>query len=257
MSWDLITEILTRHPADIRAEEGSHIVLLVEPQPENRTASRTRIVTKTVSQLLWERDSDEQWRNHNKLFKTLLRLSGAKAFLGTVFEPAFHDLCIRGITFTIYPMVRRRGTVNYIFTNDRPRRSESDSGSETLMLNAQTQIDFDDQNNRMTSLLANHYYQPAASSYPSYDSFVYDPDFHQISAFQVPTAEVHGLRSKGVSALYEIGRRLKIDDLKIRIIAVVFGDAQVTFKVPKDLIQSLGCEMYALEVTEKQLYPYS
>jgi hypothetical protein len=77
MSWDLITEILTSHPADTRAVEGSHMVLLVEPQPENRTVPRTRIVTKTVSQLLWERDSDEQWRNHHKLFKTLLRLSGA------------------------------------------------------------------------------------------------------------------------------------------------------------------------------------
>jgi hypothetical protein len=116
---------------------------------------------------------------------------------------------------------------------------------------------FENENNRMTSPLSNHYYQPAASSHPSYDSFVYDPDFHQICAFQVLTAEEHGLRSKEVSALCELGRRLKIDDLKIRIIVVAFGDAQVTFKVPKDLIQSLGCEMYALEVTEKQLYPHS
>ena len=55
MGWDLITAILTSHPADIKPNEGSHKVLLVEPQPDDRALPRASIVTKTVSQLLWER----------------------------------------------------------------------------------------------------------------------------------------------------------------------------------------------------------
>jgi hypothetical protein len=64
MDWDLITEILTFLPGDINADEGSQKVLLIEPQSNNRAASRTRIVTKNVCQLLWERDSDESIRKN-------------------------------------------------------------------------------------------------------------------------------------------------------------------------------------------------
>jgi len=261
MSWDFITVILTSHTADIKAEEGSHRVLLVEPQSEDRTVPKTSIVSKTVSQLLWERDSVEQWRNHHKLFKTLVRLPGTKAFFGTIFEPPFHELCVRGATFTIHLMTRRTGPIDYVFRNDQEndqrRNSIFKTGPKTLKLRTQTRIFFDDENNRITNLLADHYYQPIASNYPSYDSFVYDPNSHQISAFQVTTAEDHDLKPKGVDALHELGRRLQIHDLKIRIIVVIFGGAQVTFKVPKGLIQSVGSEVYTLEVTEKQLYPRS
>ena len=67
MGWDLITQILTCHSADIKAEEGFHKVLVIGPQPDKRAFPRIRIASKTVSQLLWERDSGEQWRNHRKL----------------------------------------------------------------------------------------------------------------------------------------------------------------------------------------------
>jgi hypothetical protein len=263
MSWDLITEILTSHPANIRAGEGSHKVLLVEPQLEDRTVPRTRIVTKTVSQLLWERDSDEHWRNHHKLFKTLFRVSGAKAFLGTLFEPAFHDLCVHGTTFTLYPMNRTTGPANYIFKNNQendPRRLPTfESKSETLELQAQPRVffDFDDENNQITSLLADRYYQPIAANNPSYDSFIYDPNSHQISAFQVTTAEEHDLNPKGVNALHDLAQHLEIHGFKIRIIVVIIADAKITFKVPKGLIQSLHSEVYTVGVTEKQLYPHS
>jgi len=60
MGWDLITEILTSHPADIKANGASHKILLIEPQPDDRGLPRASIVTETVNQLLLERDSDEQ-----------------------------------------------------------------------------------------------------------------------------------------------------------------------------------------------------
>ena len=41
-------------------------------------------MTKTVSQLLWERDSDEKWRNHRKLFKILHLEPNAKGFGGSL-----------------------------------------------------------------------------------------------------------------------------------------------------------------------------
>ena len=260
MSWDLIAEILTSHPADIEANEGYHKVLLIEPRPDNRALSRTRIVTKAVSQLLWERDSGEKWRNHRKLFKTLLREASTRSFCGKLFEPAFHALCIHGATFPIYLMARQIGRRYYTFVNDVPRNSESEPEPEpepepeNFELNPQGPFFFDDGKNPITSL-DNRYYQPIASNYPSLGSFVYDRDSCQISAFQVAIAEKHGFTPKEVIALGELRQRLQINNLKIQVIVVIFEDAEIAFAIEKNLVHSLGLEVYTLKVTENQLYP--
>ena len=131
---------MTSHAADMPAIEGSHKVLLVEPRPDDRALSRTRVVTKTVGQLLWERDSGEKWRNHRKLFKTLLREPSARSFCGKLFEPAFHALCIRGATFTIYPMAYKEGPRYYKFVSVG---SEPGLQPENLRLDPQNPFFFD------------------------------------------------------------------------------------------------------------------
>ena len=95
MSWSSFTEILTWNTdtEDIEMDNGSHTVVLVGPQPDDRTVPMTRIVTDTVSQYLWERDSTERWQNHLRLLMTLLKGPTARSFCGRgFFEPAFHEL---------------------------------------------------------------------------------------------------------------------------------------------------------------------
>jgi hypothetical protein len=257
--WDVLTNMLTSGPESPGRDWQSYRVLLVEPQPENRAVSRTRIVTKTVSQLLWGRDSNKQWHNHHQLFKTLYQEPNANACghgCGTLLEPSFHALCVRGTIFLIHPMTRTRdseGPINYKVTN------KEGNDLETFVLGPQEQIQFSykkENDNSIKKLLANHYYQPTAPI--SYDSFVYDPDSHQISAFQVMTGKNHGLTSKGIQGLHELGQMLGINDLTIRIIVVVLEGGEVTFVVEKFLYDRLGLNLkvYALEVTLRQLYDF-
>ncbi len=252
MSWDLILDILTSNAADITAEEGSHRVLLVGPQPNDRTTPRTTVVSKTVSQLLWARDSDEKWRNHRKLFNVLLREPITKGSSGILFEPAFHDLCIHGTTFTIYPMERRDGNLNYTFTIPDIRRVK---GSK-LKLKRQHRVVFGE-NHPISHLLANEYYQPTSPNYPSLDSFVYDPNSHQVNAFQATVGLEHDLKPGGVYALRDLGERQEIHDLKIRIIVVLFGDNGVTYRVNKVVYNTLRLQVFVLQVTENQLYSHT
>jgi hypothetical protein len=251
MGWDSLTDILTWQIQGMDMDKGSHMVVLVGPQPNNRTALMTGIVTDTVSQLLWEQDSKAQWRNHHQLFRTLLREPSAVGFCGRgLFEPAFHELCVGGGTFTIYQITAKCQKVNYEFTANHL----NDCDSETLTLSSQTRKFFN-RKSRIDSLLPNYYYQPTASNQPSYDSFIYDPNSHQISAFQVTVGKKHSLLSKGIFELRQLGQELKVCDLKIRIIMVVFENAQITFTIDKDLFDSEGLEVYILQVTEAQLYP--
>jgi hypothetical protein len=210
-------------------------------------------VSKTASQLLWERDSGENWRNHRKLFKTLLRETIARPFCGKLFEPAFHDLCIRGAVFTIFPMERRNGNLDYIFSNTNNEVAPAPV-PEGLQLNPEGRLFFDDKKDPIRSF-ANYYYQPTSSVYPSLDSFAYDPDSRRINAFQVTLAESHNFVQQGANALFEIGRRLEIDGLRIRVIVVVFGNAEVELKVRKEVVHNLGLEVYTLQMTEHELYP--
>ena len=253
MTWESITNILILQPEGKEINEAAHRVLLVEPDPNNRAAPRTRIVTKAVSQLLWDRDSDEQWQNHHRLFKTLLLHPNTKSLLGYLYEPVFHALCIRGTTFRIYPITNSRtsGSVNYRFTNHQPNHSES----ELLTLHEYTRIPFN-KDHPIDGLHDNSYYRPTAPTHPSYDSFIYNDNSRQISVFQVTVAAVHGLSPKGVRELVELGQRLHIENLKIRIIVVVYEDAQVTYKIEKRLFDALGLEVYVLQVTEHQLYGF-
>ena len=54
MTWKIITNILILQREGMQIDEGTDWVLLVEPDPNNRAAPRTRIVTKAISQLLWD-----------------------------------------------------------------------------------------------------------------------------------------------------------------------------------------------------------
>ena len=255
MNWDSLTELLTRQRGDPEMDRGSDMVLLVQPDPDDRAISRTTIMTSTVSQLLWARDSDKKWQNHHKLFKTLLREPSAQGFIGSIFEQAFHGLCVRGAEFDLHLMTRQSvGPVNYTFKNNR---SESRDGSIKLTLEGYTPI-FSDVRRPITSLVPKHYYhRPITTNHASYNSFVYDPLSHQIYAFQATIGKKHDLTSTGVRALRDLGQRLHIDNLKIRIVVVGFENAPVTYQVEKDLYDNLGLELYAIWVTETQLYPYS
>jgi len=245
IKWDVLTQILTSGTYSLEMDEISHKILLVEPQPGNRAVSRISIVTKLVGQLLWDRNLDEQWRNHQRLFMTLRQATDAKGFCGRLFEPPFHALCVRGAKFTIYPMTwESEGPVNYKFTN------VEGNDSETLVLGRQERFSFN-KDNRIKKLLANHYYQPTARNYPS---FIYDPDSHQISAFQFMNGEGHGVVSKEVQALHELGKALEINGLSIRIIVVVLEGDKITLSVEKKLYDRLGLRAYFLEVTLCDLY---
>ena len=143
----------------------------------------------------------------------------------------------------------RKGSANYKFKSNQLENSES----EPLTLRQQVRICFN-KKNPIESLFAGHYYQPTTDNYPSYDSFVYEPESREVTAFQVTIAERHDFSSKGVIELHKLGQRLQIGDLKIRVIVVVFEHDQVTLTVGKALCDSSNLKVYTLRVTEDQLY---
>jgi hypothetical protein len=255
MSWELITEGLTSQPADMTMEESSHKVLLVHPHPDSRDQSRTTIISQTVSQLLWERDSIQKWQNHRKLFLTLLRIPDAKGCNGIFFKPAFHALCMRNTTTTLkmYPLaLKPGGTIRETFTVPEP---EPESGCVELKLGQRVPFAFDKKDKPITSLDAEHYYHPTASNHPSLDSFTYDPDSdHQVNLFQVTVAKTHDLVSTGVKDVHELGQQLKIS-LKIRIIVVLFANAEVEYKVDKKYYDGWHLQVYVVQVSAQNLYP--
>lgn len=139
-------------------------------------------------------------------------------------------------------MTRRgAGQVNFTFKNNRP---QSRDGSIKLTLKGQTPIFFGAES-PITTLLPKHYYQPFTTNQPSYDSFVYDPDSHQINGFQAAIGKWHDLTSTGIRALRDLGQQLQINS-KIRIIVVGFEDAPITCQVEKDLYDNVGLELYKL-----------
>ena len=202
-----------------------------------------------MGQLLWEQDSIERGKITADFYTMLHREPSAKRFTGTVFEPPFHDLCVRGTTFTLYPMTKRtEGSSSYIFVNYPP------ATLETLVLLPQTRVVFN-RKSPVTRLLANYYYQPTTGNQPSYDAFIYEPIFRLLTSIQVTEGEFHGLKPKGIYGLRDLAQRLGINGLKLRVVIVVPEDYhQVECPVEKVMYDNLGFEMYYIEVIESELY---
>ena len=175
-AWDTITDILT---ARIGMDDGSHKLILVRPSPTDRSSSSLSIITTTVGCLLHERDSDARWQNARKLYRTLRADPHSRSTAGKLLEPPFHALCIKGTTFRLSLMnVKPGGRTQDTFTND------SANNHEVLTLPPQQHVLFD-REHPITTLNANHYYQPTHGTQPSYDSFVFNPDN---AIFRLPAA---------------------------------------------------------------------
>ena len=243
IAWDTVTDMLTTQVDVV----GLDKLILVRPSPRGRSFPSLSIITKTVARLFHERDSDAWWQNVRKLYRTLRADPDSKSTAGNLLELPFHALCMKGTSFRLSSMnvIPGRLTRDTTFTND------STNYHSTLTLPPQPHIVFD-QEHPITSLLANHYYQPTYGTQPSYDSFVFDPEEAIFTLFQVTCDLTHPVRPKGINALIDLAAQLGVNDPTFRFVAVVPEGDTVEFPVPKN--GGFLLDMFCIEVTENQLY---
>jgi hypothetical protein len=139
------------------------------------------------------------------------------------------------------------GRVNDIFTNT------SDGPCQVLMLPPQQRVIFD-KTQPIRSLLKNHYYEPRHGTQASFDSFIFDPEQHMFTLFQVTEALKHSVKPKGIKELLSLAKRLRIPKPTLRFVGVVPEGLVVEFTVPKESGFKVNLEMLSLEATEEELY---
>lgn len=134
-----------------------------------------------------------------------------RSFMWRILRASLPWMCIRGATLTIYPMTSRKAAINYIFRNDREKDQRRDSGPEfrleTLVLNEQTGTFFDDEGNKISSLCADHYYQPITDNYPS--SYIRIPSFTTQNLVKSAHSGLQ-LRSGMISSQWELPRYVNL-----------------------------------------------
>ena len=242
-AWDTITDILT---ARIGMDDGSHKLILVRPSPTDRSSSSLSIITTTVGHLLHERDSDAWWQNARKLYRTLRADPHSQSTAGKLLEPPFHALCIKGTSFQLSSMnVKPGGWTQDTFTND------SANNHAVLTLPPQQHILFD-REHPITTLNANHYYQPTHGTQPSYDSFVFNPDNAIFTLFQVTCGLTHPVLLKGINAVIDLATQLGVNNPLVHFVAVVPEGSRVELLVPKN--REFLLQMFCIEITESELY---
>ncbi|KAI0298300.1 hypothetical protein BC826DRAFT_122476 [Russula brevipes] len=252
VSWDTLTKALTTGVSRVGLSEGFHEIFLVTPEPEDPSSARVTVVTKYVNELLWDKDATARRQNHCQLYRTLRLVPASKAVTGELFAPAFQRLCVKGNKKVIlHPMNRASvGPINYEFVTSQ------ETVSETLELHPRILLTFN-RRNPIPSLNANRYYRPTVHSYgDSYDSFIYDPNFSRVTAFQVTDAINHAIKPKGLYDLHNIARQsgINVNGLNIRFIIVTSEGSAVTSTVEKTVYDDLELEMYSLEMTKSDLY---
>ena len=243
---DTITDMLMTRKDVVGLDDGFHKLILVRPSPTDRSSPSFSIITKTVGRLLHERDSDARWQNARKLYRTLRADPHSRSTAGKLLEPPFHALCVKGASFRLSSMnVKSGGRTRDTFTND------STNCHATLTLSPQPRIVFD-REHPITTLLANHYYQPTHGTQLSYDSFIFDPEVARFTLFQVTCGLTHPVHLKGINALIDLAAQLGVNDPTLHFVAVVPEGDRVEFPVPKN--GRFVLQMFFIEVTEEELY---
>jgi hypothetical protein len=246
MTWGTITNALTGKVDTLRLDEGSHKVILISPDPEDRENHLSRLVTKNVGGMVAEQDTNERWRNAHQLFHTMRLDVKTKSGSGWLLEPPFHALCVKGATFTLYPMkLKPGGRTNDTFIHSAYTTPES------LVLPKQKRVVFDSRL-PIERLESNTYYQPTHGSQPSFDSFIYDPAVPRITMFQVTDAESHLVKLLGISFILQLSNRLGLPVPELRFVAVVPAGDQVECVVPME--KGFLLAMFCIEVTEAGLF---
>jgi hypothetical protein len=250
-SWDTLTAALSngvcQWPGGISFEDGSHKVILVAPLPEEPFLARVTVVTKYVNQLLWDKDAITHRQNLRQLYRTvqgtLSLVPDTKGSTGLLFEPGFHQLCMKGKkAFTLHAMTKSSTEpVNYIFKNSKS------TSSDVLQLHPRELFSF----NRIPGLDTKKYYRPTIPNYPFYDAFIYDQgtDLRRVTVFQIANGTIHDVKSRGLRTLLgELGAN------DIWFVIVTFVDCEVTCSVEKTMYDELKPKMYFLEVDEGDLF---
>ena len=246
MSWKTVTDLLTERPRSVSLDEGSHRVILINPDPENRSKCIPTIVSKPVGAMLLEQDSQSRWRNSHHLYQTLQQDPKTRSSSGWAMEGAFHALCTKGVDFQLHPMsIRPGGRINDLYTNSMA------STPVVLSLPVQELVVFDGTHLPGT-LEAGHYYRPVFATQASYDSFVYQPADNCMYPIQVTNGQAHDVKIKGIHALLQHCRVLGLPTPTIRFIVVIPAGEEVTCTVPK--MRNFAVEMFCLEMQERQLF---
>ncbi|KAI0297393.1 hypothetical protein BC826DRAFT_165340 [Russula brevipes] len=89
MSWDTLTAALSRGISETSFDDGSHKVILVAPQPEVHFSAQVTVVTKYVTQLLWNKDAIARRQNLRQMYSTLSQIPLSKARKGHVRKRPF------------------------------------------------------------------------------------------------------------------------------------------------------------------------
>ena len=246
IAWDTVTDMLTARKDVIGLDDGSHKLILVGPSPTDRSSPSLSIITKTIGRLLHERNYDAWWQNARKLYRTLRADPHSRSTAGKLLEPPFHVLCKKGTSFQLFSMnLKHGGRTLDTFTND------STNYLGILTLPQQPHVVFD-REHPITTLLANHYYQPTHGTQPSYDSFVFNPEEARFTLFQVTCGRTHPVHLKGINALIDLAAQLGVSDPTLHFVAVVPEGDSVEFLVPKN--RTFLLQMFCIEVTENKMY---
>jgi len=248
MPWDTLTAALSRGISEMSFDDGSHKVILVAPQQDDHFSAQVTVVTKYVTQILWDKDAIARRQNFRKMYNTLSPAPLAKGFTGVLFEHAFHQLCMKGEkAFALHAMSKSNtGQVNYSF------RTSKSTPAGVLQLHPRELFSFNSKNQILDPDIQK-YYQPTIPNYPSFDSVIYEEQDDQgnsrrLIAFQMTNGESHDIKSSGLRTLGDLGVK------DIQFVIVTSPGFDVTCLVEKTTYDKLGLKMYFLEVEEAELF---
>ena len=233
----------------------SHFVLLLEPLPDDRSSCRTKIITRTVFEMIWHKHLEKNAILAREFYEIFVEHSFMAVSAGWIFEFRVHYLLRQGRTIKLFPVrVAGCGANQYYCdyaATDNPESGESQSfelpQSEEHILR------------KGATLTTGRYYRPQSSAFPTIDAlFFFEPagSSHPILLmFQITHNRAsHGVKEEG---LHEVKKLKFPKNTKIYYVAVTPEDLRPTITLDTNLLGGMDRFLvYHYPIDRKGLFDF-
>ena len=253
-SVDDLLHALTR-PSTIT--ETSHLVVLLEPSPQDRSSCQVKIITRAVLEMVWRRHLEHKAIRARDFYELFLEHSSMAASAGLIFEFRIHQLLRQGQCIEVFRVNANSDALSHVYSEYQATidRDPEESLSFELPPSGENLL-----HGGITSLVVGRYYRLASSTFDSL--ILLEPDWsnhHVLLIFRITRNKTNlDVKKEG---LVQVKKLNLPNRTKMYYVAITPEELHPTITIDRDCLDVIGkgepenlLPVYHYPVTQSRLF---
>ena len=230
---EILPQVLRAALSSPDSDDSSHLIVRMEPDPDERDKYRNTIASRYILDLLWARHLKDSTDEMAHLYTALQGSAVTATAVGGIFELRIHQLFTsKEYSLRLFPLLQSKSKSTKFHLYADYSASYKEENLKLLKFTVSEVHPLDEGN---IQLQIDHYYRPTANNYPSVDSLLLirptDGGKPILLMFQITrNKEDHDAKEVGLERVKELGFP---PDTRMYYVVVTPLDRQPRIQIPK------------------------